>query len=163
MERREFVLANDNQKIFHRHKCKECDLIIYNVFECKERCSVYCYDHLPENKKCGECGSNFELNSSLTERIKQKYEIKCSNCSQKMFLIQLESHLKDGNCKKQISLNKKFNDLKNKKRNEEKLIYLEPQTNQLRDGKKKRKRNQANQNFREKVDNFFFFFFFFFF
>ena len=92
-----FELADPNGKILKAHKCDDCNDILYDVFECsEERCQIYCREHLPKSKKCGECGGELTYNPLLSDKIKKKYKIKCINCSEEMDLKQLEAHLEKG-------------------------------------------------------------------
>ena len=95
-----FELVDTNIKIPISHKCHFCDFILFDVFECEDRCGMYCKEHLPENKKCGECDGDLHFNKDLTNKIKEKYMIICTSCSEQMMLKDLRAHLKD-QCKKE--------------------------------------------------------------
>jgi acetyl-CoA carboxylase beta subunit len=57
------------------------------------------------SKNCIDCeGEEFVFNELLTERINERYEIKCKNCAKKMYLKDLESHLQK-ECKKSCPQN----------------------------------------------------------
>ena len=98
-----FELADQNTKIPPSHKCNKCDFILYEAYECKEnRCTIFCKDHLPENKKCPECDGEFLFDQKKTDFIKNKYQVNCLNCSSKMMLKDFDSHLKE-ECKKECT------------------------------------------------------------
>ena len=98
-----FELADENTKILKAHTCEECNSILYEAYECKEnRCTIFCKDHLPENKKCEICDGEFMFNQNLTDNIKNRYKVKCLNCPSKMMLKDFDSHLEEG-CKKECS------------------------------------------------------------
>ena len=97
-----FELTDENTKILKAHTCEKCDYILYEAYECKEKCTVFCKDHLPENKKCEICDGEFLFDQIKTESIKNRYEVKCSNCPSKMMLKDFDSHLKEG-CKKECT------------------------------------------------------------
>ena len=75
---------------------------IYYIKHLNARINVlFCQDHLPENKKCPECGEEvFKFDEKKTENINNKYQVKCLNCPSKMILKEFDSHLKEG-CKKE--------------------------------------------------------------
>ena len=91
-----FELADNDINIPPSHKCSKCENILLNAYECKEnRCTIFCKEHLPENKKCPECEGEFMFNQNLTENIKNRYEVKCLNCPSKMKLKDFDSHLNE--------------------------------------------------------------------
>ena len=95
-----FELA-ENIKILQAHTCEKCDFILYDAYECKEnRCTIFCKDHLPQNKICEICEGEFLFNQNLTNKIKNRYQVKCLKCPSKMMLKDFDSHLKEG-CKKE--------------------------------------------------------------
>ena len=94
---KKFELAVKNAKIPHSHKCSKCDFLLFEAFECEDRCGVFCKEHLPENGECRECGNKFSFNQKLSEKINQKYEIICLRCEKKMLLKEYSKHLKE-NC-----------------------------------------------------------------
>ena len=98
-----FELADENTNILLPHKCSKCDFILYDAYECKDnRCTIFCKDHLPENKKCEICDGEFLFNQNLTDNIKNRYPVKCLDCPSKMMLKDFDSHLKEG-CKKECT------------------------------------------------------------
>ena len=101
-----FELVDKNTKIPPSHRCFGCEYILFDAFECKNDCGIFfCEIHLPQNKRCEECGGEFALKSILSQKIKEKYgEINCLICSEKMLLKNFEIHLKEG-CKKDCTQN----------------------------------------------------------
>ena len=69
-----------------------------DAYGCNNECGIsFCQDDIPQNKICEYCGAIISPKKKLSQMIKEKYEILCLNCSQKMFLIDFEQHFK-ANC-----------------------------------------------------------------
>ena len=88
----EYELINKEIKIPPSHKCTSCALLLVDVHECVNRCSFYCYNHLPSNKKCEICDEMLEFNQKMNELIKKRYEIRCVHCDHQLLFGDLREH-----------------------------------------------------------------------
>ena len=95
-----FQFADPNTLYPPSHQCIGCKNILYMAYVCKECEIKYCVDHLPKTKKCDFCQGNFSFDKHLTKKINEKYNIKCSKCSEEMLLKDFDEHQKKG-CKKE--------------------------------------------------------------
>ena len=96
-----FELADPNTKILPAHKCEACKFILFDAYRCEEHCETYCKEHLPEDSKCKICGGSYSSNQELTNKINERYKVKCINCPEEMMLEEFQKHIKEG-CKEEV-------------------------------------------------------------
>ena len=68
--------SEQSKKILPKNKTHKCEKTKVNLFKCKNRCRIFCKDHLPENKKCDECNENLIIHKDF----EKNHKIKCLHC-----------------------------------------------------------------------------------
>ena len=138
-----FELSDLNTPIIPSHKCDVCGYLMVEAYECENGCTQICAKHEGEDNKCKDCGGkNFVHNQIVTQKIKQKYEIKCLHCFDLMPLSHFDQHLQSGCEQRGNKFQQQQNDI------------------EIRNFDKKRKREDQLEP--RVLDNQVFFFFFFF-
>ena len=85
-----------------KYICEECNFILVDAYVCKNKCSMYCKDHLPPNKKCQKCDGELIFDEKLTNEIK-RCKVSCLSCYWKMRLEEFDYHMNkeiEKKCKK---------------------------------------------------------------
>ena len=85
MMKRKIKLADKNKDNWI-YNCDKCKYVLFSVFECTNKCRIYCKEHLPQNNSCHICRGEFIYNKQLDEEIKNNFKIKCLKCLEEIVL-----------------------------------------------------------------------------
>jgi hypothetical protein len=88
----DYEVVSQDLKIPTSHLCSNCGKLLFDVYECSNRCAFYCSNHQPNDRKCEICLEKLEFNPKMNELIKKRYKIKCVHCDKELMFGELKEH-----------------------------------------------------------------------